>query len=215
MVLVICYPAGHACLPERADVFQMRLGFGLDRLGHRVQHVCRFVDLLPGRRLTVNAGLHLTANGLRRNLPRGDQAQHILVAPCVCPPPFTHASMRCRATGSDLHANHERRADNHQHTLTIFAHARAEVDAVCPDIHIGRADRSRLDPRSQSSHQSAFSRVMVLADRPGHPAPEEQPKLWRNRRSKCPSGKAMAAIPRPTLRAAPSHRCQQRLPGNG
>jgi len=40
-----------------------------------------------------------------------DQAQNILVAPFVC-------------------------ADNHQHTLTILVHTLAEVDAICPEIHI-------------------------------------------------------------------------------
>jgi hypothetical protein len=50
-----------------------------------------------------------------------NQAQNILVAPFI-------------------------RADNHQHTLTIFVHARREVDAVSPEIYIASRRQIALGP---------------------------------------------------------------------
>ena len=122
-------------MPERADVFQMRLGFRLDRFRHGVQNVGRFVN--PA---ALNAGLAVNlmqrcpepyspvAHGqFRRHLQPPvlhvheqlapalgafakavDQAQHILVAPFISP-------------------------NNHQHTLAILVHPGREVDAVRPE----------------------------------------------------------------------------------
>ena len=96
---------------ERADVFQMRLGLGLDRLGHSVQNVGGLVN--PA---TLNAGLAINlvqrgpephgavthsqlgcglqtpafqvqqqlAPALGALAKAVEQAQHILVAPFVC-----------------------------------------------------------------------------------------------------------------------------------
>lgn len=122
-------------MPERAYVFQMRLGLGLDRFGHRVQYVCRLVDpaaLDPGlavnfmqrgpepHRAVADSQFwrnfqppafqveHQFAPALGAFPKAVDQAQHILVAPFI-------------------------RTDNHQHTLTILVHAQGEADAVCPE----------------------------------------------------------------------------------
>ena len=93
------------------DVFQMRLGLGLDRLGHGVQNICGLVDpapLDPGLAVNLVQGgpePHgtITNGKLRRSFQAPafqieeqlaptlgalakavDQAQHILVAPFVC-----------------------------------------------------------------------------------------------------------------------------------
>ena len=135
-------------MPERADVLQVRLGLGLHRLGQSVEHVRRLVDpaaLDPGHAVDLVQGSPephgtVTHGKLWRNLQTPalqvqeqfppalgalakaiDQAQNILVAPFVS-------------------------ADNHQHTLAILIHSRAEIDTVRPEVGITPRRQIALGP---------------------------------------------------------------------
>ena len=148
-------------MPERADVFQMRLGLGLDRLGHGVQNIGGLVNpapLNPGHAINlVQCGPKphgFVADGqlgcdikpavlqVHQQLAPAlgafakpvDQAQNILVAPFVhCPAMVCLQTMR----GGP---------DNHQHTLAILVHAGRKVDAIRPKIHIAPRRKVPLGP---------------------------------------------------------------------
>ena len=135
-------------MPERADVFQMRLGLGLQRFWHRVQHIGRLVhpaalhpdlavNLMQGRPephcpvtdSQLGRGFQLAAFEVQEQLAPAlgafteavDQAWNILVAPLIhCP------AMVCLQTMKGG-------PDHHQHTLAIFVHAETEADPVRPE----------------------------------------------------------------------------------
>ena len=125
-------------MPERADVFQMRLGLGLHRFWQSVQHICRLVD---------PAALH---PGLAVNLMQRGPEPHGTIADSQLgcgfqPPAFEVQEQLAPALGAFAKAVDQAqnifvapliRPDNHQHTLAILVHAGAEVDAVGPEIHI-------------------------------------------------------------------------------
>ena len=73
-------------MPERADVFQMRLSLGLDRLGHGIEHV---------RGLVHPAALH---PGLAVNLVQGGPEPHGAV---------THGQLRCGLQPPALHVHEQ------------------------------------------------------------------------------------------------------------
>lgn len=135
-------------MPERADVFQMRLGLGLHGLGHGVQNIGCLVNpapLDPG--LAVNfmeRGPEPHGTIANRKLGRSLQAPAFQIqeqlAPALC------AFAKAVDQTQNILVAPLIRPDDHQHALAILVHTRREVDAVCPEIHIAPRRKVALGP---------------------------------------------------------------------